>query len=238
MTNDMKLYYDYTLSPLGTLFYKTVFSQLEGIQNKAILDFGSGFGFTSNFLAQHNHVTAVEKDEIMIKHSFQDANYTQIHHDLSAIKAMESNQYDIVTCHLVLEFVDNPTEILTELVRVLKKGGLLSIVKHNTNGRIIQAIVQDFDLNEANNLLNGGFSFSSAFGDIKYYPNETLLEWTNHQLTLEQTFGVRALASLHNATIQSNDNWVNDMLTIEKSLCEHPDFIKIAYFNHLLLSKN
>ncbi len=66
MNEEMKLYYDYTISPLGKLFYNTIFEQLQNIKHKEILDFGSGFGFTSNFLAQNNNVTAIEIDKTMI----------------------------------------------------------------------------------------------------------------------------------------------------------------------------
>ncbi len=60
MNAELKLYYDYTVSPLGKLFYKTVFHQLEKYENMKVLDFGSGFGFTANFLSKKNDVTAVE----------------------------------------------------------------------------------------------------------------------------------------------------------------------------------
>ena len=237
MNNDMRLYYDYTISPLGKLFYNTVFSQLDWIKDKEVLDFGSGFGFTSNRLAKTNKVTSVEKEEIMITHSLKNEKYMQIHGDFSAIKGMASNSYDVVVCHLVLEFVDKPAEILNELIRVLKKDGILSIVKHNRNGRLIQAIVQDFDTKEAHNLLKGGDSFSSAFGDIKYYDNNDLIKWTNHNTTIQKTFGVRALASLHNSEIMMKENWLSEMFEVEKVLCENVDMIKIAYFNHIILRK-
>ncbi len=237
MNNDMKLYYDYTVSPLGKLFYKTIESQLDNIENKKILDFGSGFGFTAKFLAKKNDVTALEMNVDMIKASVNTANYTQIHGDLSALGELDDESFDAITCHLVLEFVDEPKVILTELMRVLKKGGILSVVKHNKNGRIIQAIVQDYDLEDAKNLLNGGYSFSSAFGNIKYYDNNILIDWTDNKTEIIDTFGARVLASIQNFDIQSKENWVEDMYKIETELLKDTDYIKIAYFNHILLKK-
>ncbi len=237
MTNDMKLYYDYTISPLGKLFYKTVFHQLKDIKNKNILDFGSGFGFTSNFLAENNTVTALEVNESMIKHSENSNNYTLILGDLSNLKEIKSNSFDFISCHLVLEFVENPKEILNELSRLLKPNGTLSIIKHNKNGRIIQAIVQDFDLQDAKKLLNGGFSYSSAFGDIKYYENKELLNLLDNDFKITDIYGVRALASLHSEDIKNSDNWLNEMFEIELELLNNQDFINTAYFNHILLQK-
>ncbi len=237
MNNDMKLYYDYTVSPLGKLYYKTIFKQLEEISGKKVLDFGSGFGFLSNFLAQKNEVTAVEIDSAMIEQSENKGNYTQIHGGLQALEQFENETFDLVTCHLVLEFVDNPKPFLGQLVRVLKRGGTLSIVKHNKNGRVVQAVVQDFDIDDANKLMDGGFSFSSAFGDIKYYDNNDITGLTDNKLFVKHTFGARAVASLHSLETQQSEGWLGKMFQIETRLLEHEEFIKTAYFNHLLFEK-
>ncbi len=145
--------------------------------------------------------------------------------------------YDVVICHLVLEFVPDPKEILDELTRVLKPGGILSVVRHNKNGRILQAIVQDYDLADATHLLEGGHSFSSAFGDIRYYGHEDLLAWAGSDFVLSQVYGVRSLASLHPKSLQTQADWGTQMLSIEQTLSVHPDFIPIAFFQHTLLQK-
>ena len=237
MNQDMKLYYDYTVSPLGNLFYKTLWHQLKDIEDKKVLDFGSGFAFTTNFLAQHNDVTAIELDKSMIDNRVHHTDYTQLHGDLNQVKHFADETFDVIICHLVLEFVDNPQLILNELNRVLKKGGTLSIVRHNKNGRIVQAIVQDNDLDDAKQLLEGGYSYSSAFGDIKYYTTNDLLALLPNQFKVDKIYGIRSLASLHSSTIQSTDSWTENMLEIEQLLMTNQDFINIAYFNHILLIK-
>ena len=237
MDKGMQLYYDYTVSSLGKLFYSTVWKQLSHLEGKNILDFGSGFGFTSNFLAENNTVTAVEKDKQMIEASLSENKYQQINGDLQAVKAMDNESFDVVTCHLVLEFVQEPATILNELLRVLKKGGVLSIVRHQRNGRIIQALVQDYDLKEAKTLLDGGYSYSSAFGDIKYYENNDVINWSGETLKTNTVMGVRALASLQSPEMQNGANWLSEMQEMEWRLLEDENFIKIAYFNHVLFEK-
>ncbi len=237
MNENMKPYYDYTISPLGKLFYRTVWKQLEHIKNKKILDFGSGFAFTANFLAKHNEVTAIELDQSMIEHSENTNNFEQIHGDLTSLKAMPDASFDVIICHLVFEFVDIQEEILAELIRVLKHDGLMSIVRHNRWGRIIQAIVQDANPSEARKLLEGAPSHSSAFGDIKYYEDSDLLNWAKQKLSIESIHGVRALASLHDGETQAQKGWLDDMFEIEDKILMHPEIVKIAYFNHLILRK-
>ncbi len=236
MDQNMKLYYDYAVSPLGELFYRTVWSKLS-IEGCKVLDFGSGFGFTSSYLAEKNEVTAVEIDAKMIKASKKDEAVKQICGDISEVKKMPDESFDAVICHLVFEFVDEQKEILTELVRILKKGGIMSIVRHNRRGRIVQAVVQDYDLDDAKKLLAGGNSFSSAFGDIKYYENDDILKWSGNELKIENVYGVRALASLHNSETKSRENWLRDMLEIECELLKDDSFINIAFFNHVMLRR-
>ncbi len=237
MNENMQLYYDYTISPLGKIFYNTVWRQLEHIHDKKILDFGSGFAFTSNFLAQKNEVIALEVDKTMLAAATKNTTFEQICGDLSTVKSMPSKSFDIVICHLVFEFVDNTQEILNELLRVLKDDGLLSIVRHNRLGRIIQATVQDCNFEECHKLLSGGYSYSSAFGDIKYYTNDDLLKLPQQSIYIESEQGVRALASLHSSQIQNQADWHDKMLELEWELLKNPHFINIAYFKHLFIKK-
>ena len=233
MDQYMKLYYDYTTSPLGQVFYKTVWHQLGDIESQKVLDFGSGFGYTSNFLAAKNEVVAVELDEVMIDNSLNDTGYEQIQGGLNALKQFEDESFDVVIFHLVLEFVEEKEAFLSEVLRVLKKGGTLSIVRHNRLGRVIQAVVQDYDLNDAKKLLQGEPSFSSAFGHINYYENDDILTWTHRKVDVDAVYGVRALASLHDASMQSKENWQQEMFEMELELLKKSEIVNIAYFNHL-----
>ncbi len=237
MDKNMQDYYNYTISPLGTVFYNTAWKQLEHIEGKTILDFGSGFAFTSNFLAKKNTVTALEQDASMIEAAQQSSSFTQIHGNLDYVKNLPAESFDVVICHLIFEFVDNAQEILQELIRVLKKDGTLSLIRHNRAGRLIQAIVQEENIEEGHKLLEGGYAYSGAFGDIKYYENEDVLYWAEQRLSIKSVQGIRALASLHSAQMQNQEQWAEKMLALEWELLKKPHFVNIAYFNHLLLRK-
>ncbi len=238
MDSNMQLYYDYTVSPLGLVFYRTVWRQLEYIKDKNILDFGSGFGFTANFLAKENNVTALEVDQSMLDAAETPTTFTQLCGNLDILKVMPDASFDVVICHLVFEFVDNAQEILRELLRILKNDGTLSVIRHNRAGRVIQALVQDCNFDETHKLLAGAHAYSSAFGDIKYYENKDLIHWSQGRLSIDNIYGVRALASLHAAEIQNQATWVDAMLALEWELLKDQTFINIAYFNHLILKKH
>lgn len=67
-------YLDYINAPWGRLFYRLVWHNL-GFKDKKILDFGSGFGVTSNHLAKFNDVTAVEPNGELLEHRICDNRY-------------------------------------------------------------------------------------------------------------------------------------------------------------------
>lgn len=102
------------------MFYRLVWNNLQ-FKGKKILDFGSGFGVSSNHLAESNDVTAVEPNEEMLKH------------------------------------------------RLLKKDGVLSIVKHNKAGKIMHKAVFENNTEEAMALINGEMATSQNFGTINEY---------------------------------------------------------------------
>ncbi len=237
MDINLKPYYDYTVSPLGKLFYHTVHTQLGDLSNRLILDFGSGFGHTAGALALQNKVTAIEPDEKMIQACDNIHGFEQIHGDVAWLADVPSETYDVVICHLVFEFAGNTAQIINELCRVLKKDGFISVVRHNRYGRLIQAIVCDYDLGEAKNLIEGGYSYSSAFGDIKYYENDELISLAQGKLRVEREFGVRALASLHGEERTSSKTWLKEMTEIERELLKQKEFIDISYFKHIILKK-
>ncbi len=235
MDANLKSYYDYTVSPLGQVFYRTVWHQLGNPKGQAILDFGSGFGFTSNYLAKENRLTAVEPNSSMIELAEKTNGYKQVNADISALYDMSDESFDIIICHLVFEFADNVKQIMQQLLRLLKKDGTFSIVRHNRNGRIIQAVVQDNDIEEAKRLLKGEYSFSETFGDIRYYEDIDLLELSDNRLEIKQTYGVRALASLHDNETRNKNGWVESMSELEQVLTTREEFINTSYFKHLLL---
>lgn len=68
-------------------------------------------------------------------------------------------------CQNVLEYIDENGRVnyLSELKRVLKQDGKLSIIKHNQVGKIMQAVVFSNDVDQALDLLNGNEFKSVSF---------------------------------------------------------------------------
>lgn len=219
------------------LLKRIVWKQIGQIEGKKILDFGSGQGITSNYFAQSNKVIAIEPSKEMLENAWKDNDYNQIVGDISYLKKFDSDSFDFVFCHNVLEYIDDKQFVINELSRVLKKGGTMSIVKHNRLGRVMQMAVLLNDFEKANDLLDGKNSTASKFGKIKYYNDEDILKWCP-ELSIEDCFGIRTFWDLQqNQEMHDNENWQKNMMKLEMRCSNIEEFVKIAFFHHLLIHK-
>lgn len=219
------------------LLKKIIWAQLGEIKGKYILDFGSGEGITANYFAKNNNVVAVEPWEEMLNNRWNDNKYRQIQGDISVLSEFEDNTFDVVICHNVLEYIDNKESVVNELHRVLKTGGLLSIVKHNRAGRVMQMAVLLDDLDKANELLDGKHCNASKFGAIRYYEDEMISKW-NDGLNCVDCYGIRTFWDLQqNQEKHKLEEWQDKMMQLEMRVSQIEEYRKIAFFHHLFFIK-
>ncbi len=229
-------YFDYVNKPWGRLFYLCAWKQLPELNGKKVLDFGSGFGITAEYLSKSNEVVAVEPSKDMIKiGGISNTNFKQIIGNLEDLKQFSEGTFDCIICHNVFEYVEDRNIILTEFSRILKDDGFVSIIKHNKAGRIMQKAVFDYDIEAVKTLLNGGVNTSRNFGEIKTYEDTDLLI---NDFTIDKCYGICALYGLQNNEIKYKNGWQETMLDIETIVSEKEEFRSIAFFHHLILKKS
>lgn len=214
-----------------------IWKQIGELKGKTILDFGSGTGITADHYAADNHVIAIEPSEEMLAKQVNTNGYQQIVGSTNELKKLQSESFDYIFCHNVLEYVDDREEIVREFYRLLKPNGKLSIVKHNRNGRMMQMVVLLNNFDEANDLLDGHNSSAQLFGTINYYADSNIAEWCDG-FALQESYGLRTFWDLQqNQEIQKDDDWQKKMIDIEMRVSQKPDFQKIAFFHHLIFEK-
>ena len=236
LDKNLRNYWENTQQPWGKLLYKIIRAQLN-FSNLKILDFGSGFGITANYLAKNNEVTAIEPNINIVESAerVRENNYTQITGGLDKLKKQESGAFDAVVCHNVLEYVaeNERAEILKEFARILKNGGILSLIKHNKPGRIIDNIVFKNNLDEALEMLDGGASASINFGAINYYDPEDLREY----FKIEKILGIRTFFAWAPNEVKFDENWQNKIFELEIKVSDIDIYKNIAFLNHVMLKK-
>lgn len=240
MPTPIENYRNVVEQPWGKIFYDIIFRQLNFSNDRRlkILDFGAGFCITAKHFAKKHDVTALEPNEEMYTLRFKSDDYTLITQGIEYLKTVVENTYDVVLCHNVLEYVDNKEEILSELKRVLKPGGKLSIIKHNLYGRVFGCAVLTDNPKAALDLLDEKPE-DSMFGNRDVYTNEYLVDFFGDDMTLSEVFGIRAFYGLSsNNEIKYTDEWYSSMLELETRVGTIDDFKKVSFFNHLIFEKN
>ncbi len=150
MINGIEEYYLLTKQPWGKMFYDMVWGQIN-IQNDKtcnILDFGSGFGITSEHYSKNHKVIAIEPNPLMLEKRTK-GDYEQLAGGIEHVRAMPDNYFDFVICHNVLEYCEDQGRIFKELARVTKSKGYLSLVKHNKEGKVLHTAVFNEDPQKA-----------------------------------------------------------------------------------------
>lgn len=103
-----------------------------------ILDAGGGTGFYSIPLAVKGHeVVILDMSQKMLEAAQSKAKKLgvakRVKIQLGDMEDMKqpSQSFDVVLCHLSFCYVENPHRALTEFYRVLRKGGILSLIVEN-----------------------------------------------------------------------------------------------------------
>ena len=214
-----------------------IWKQIGALKGKTILDFGSGTGITADHYAADNNVIAIEPAEEMLANQVNTNGYQQIIGSTDDLKKLPNECFDYIFCHNVLEYANDREMIVSEFYRLLKPNGRLSVVKHNRNGRIMQMVVLLNNFDEANNLLDGRNSTAKQFGTINYYGDGDITKWCDG-FTLQESYGLRTFWDLQqNQEIQKDVDWQKKMIDIEMRVSQNPDFLKIAFFHHLIFQK-
>lgn len=225
------------LQPWECLMKRIVWKQLGDIQNKKILDFGSGIGVTANYLAEHNDVTAIEPDKESIEMRWTDKQYTQITGSTKELHKFADETFDMIICHNVLEYAEDREDIVNELARILKQDGKISIVKHNRAGRVMQMVVLLNDFEHAHSLLDGNDGMTSKYGAIRYYEDLDIEKWCS-KLKIKKTLGMRTFWDMQqNQEIHKDAAWQDKMVEIEMRVSDMEEYKDIAFFHHLILEK-
>ena len=233
---DIQQYKQMLEQPWGKIQYEITFAQLVHLKNKKILDFGSGLGLVSQFLGENNEVVAIEPEKEML-FAYPNHTYKKILGSLEQVEKFEAESFDIVLCHNVLEYIEekNRENYLSELKRVLKQDGKLSIIKHNQVGKIMQAVVFSNDVDQALDLLKGNEFRSVSFNSGTTYTIDKLLEMSKMKLVKYQA--IRTFYSLQTNEVKTQDKWIEKMTEMELSVYDLYPYKDISFLQHVWLIK-
>ena len=236
MAANIQAYLENIRQPWGQIYYDILFEQLKDIKGMRVLDFGSGFGLVANHLAKENQVLAVEPNQEMVALRSQDHPYQQFVGSLDQLAVLEDASFEVILCHNVLEYVEDRKLVLEEFTRLLKPGGLLSIVKHNEVGRVLQTVVFENNPQKALDLLAGQDLGTHSMGLAQAYDLATAVE--DLDLEVKDYQGIRVFYALQDNRFKSEEGWRESMLKMELAVCQESPYRDIAFFQHYSLKRS
>lgn len=215
---------------------KLTWMQLGQFTGKTILEFGCGNGVMGAHYAAENKVIAIEPNGQTLEDNPYE-NVEQICGNYKKLADYADESFDVILCHNVLEYAVERPEILKEFERLLKPDGVISILKHNRPGRVMQMTVLLNNFSHANELLDGKNGISPEYGAICYYEDDDLMKWAPG-LKIDKILGMRTFWDLQQSQeIQEDEMWQKQMMELEQRVSEIEIYKNIAFFHHVFLRK-
>ncbi|GAA2466615.1 methyltransferase domain-containing protein [Winogradskya humida] len=206
-----------------------------------VLDVGGGTGGFAVPLAELGHtVTVVDASPDALAALTRRAADAGVAGRVRAVQGdgdalsglVEPGSVDLILCHAVLEFVDDPAQVVAAINTALRPGGTVSLL---VAGRAAAVLGRAFNGNlaAASALLNDPDGRAGQRDNVRrrYDASSAAALLGEAGLTVEETHGVRVLADLLPAAVVEGDPQV--MLELELALASRPPFRDIASQLHV-----
>jgi SAM-dependent methyltransferase len=211
-------------------------------QSLLALDIGCGTGATAVPLARLGlHVTLLDVSLPMLdlaKRAAQEAGITERTTLKPGDAALLANlfpaaSFDVILCHNVLEYVDDPCAVLRDAARTLRD--IISILVRNQAGEVLKAAVQNGDLAATEHNLTAEWGHESLYGGmVRLFSAESLQAMMGAaSLAVTATRGVRVISDYLPARIPRNDEYER-IFELERKLGKRPEFAAVARYTHCL----
>src|SRR5712671_7210693 len=204
-------YAAYLETPEGQLRLDLAFANLQDFLPQATrsllaLDLGGGTGATAVRLARLGlHVTLLDWSAPMLDFAMRAAREAGVTERI-ALKYGDAAQFanlfhaesfDVILCHNILEYVDDPCAVLRSAARALRDpSSIISVLVRNQAGEVLKAAIQDGDLAATEHNLTAEWGHESLYGGrVRLFAAENLqamLATAGFAVTAER--GVRVMS--------------------------------------------
>jgi len=249
---EAKKYAAYLETPEGRLRTDLAFANLEDFLPRSqagralcALDLGCGTGALGVRLALLGmQVTLFDSSPAMLdiaKRKAQEAgvagNVVLQHGDASQLTGLfPSASFDVILCHNVLEFLDDPIAALCGAARALRDASaILSILVRNRAGEVLKAAIQLGDLAAAENNLTAEWGQDSLYGGrVRLFTLASLQAMLNAaSLAVIAERGVRGVADYLPSQISRISEYER-IFELERKLGTRPEYAAIARYTQCI----
>ncbi len=206
------------------------------------LDLGCGTGATAVRLARLGiHMTLLDSSSAMLgiakraaREAGVDGRIVLNHGDAAQVANLfPAGSFDVVLCHNILEYVDDPNPVLSAAATVLQNDstGILSILVRNWAGEVFKAGVKAGDLGEAERNLTTMRGNESLFcGRVRLFTLDSLQVMTKGaSLAVAAERGVRVISDYLPPQISRHEEYER-IFELERKLGSRPEFAAVARY--------
>ena len=250
--NDADRYAAYLETPEGLLRSDLAFANLQeflpaatGGNSLRALDLGCGTGSAAVRLARlgvdvtllDSSPTMLELAERAIVEAGASENTTVKYGDAARLADIfQARSFDIILCHNLLDYVDDPGDVLRGAVRLMRdSSAILSVLVRSQAGEVLKAALRNGDLAAAEHTLTAEWGEESLYGGgVRLFTQATLeaiLE--DASLTITAQRGVRVVADYLPAEISRSAEYER-IFALERKLGDRREFFGIARYMHCL----
>lgn len=243
-------YAAYLQTPEGRLRLDLAFANLQeflpqGTRSLRALDVGCGTGALGLRLAQLGfQVTLLDASLPMLDVAKRAAGQAGITHGITlqegdaahCAELFQAGSFDVILCHNVLEFVDNPCAVLHGAASLLRNtSSIISLLVRSQAGEVLKAALLNGDLVAAERNLAAEWGDESLYeGRVRLFTIESVHAlMPESSLTVTATRGVRVLSDYLPPKVSRTSEY-DRIFDLERILGRRPEFAAVARYVHCL----
>ena len=249
--NDAAKYAAYLQTPEGRLRSDLTFANLQDFLPplaaglSSALDLGCGTGETALRLARLGmEVTLLDSSAAMLDIAKQAAQEAGVagkimlqHADASQVANLfRTRSFDVILCHNLLEYVDNPVAVLRGAACALRdSSSILSILVRNQAGEVLKSAIRAGDLAAVENNLSAEWGHESLYGGkVRLFTPASLQAMlTEASLVTVAERGVRVFSDYLPPQVSRSANYER-IFELERKLGSRPQYAAVSRYTHCL----
>jgi S-adenosylmethionine-dependent methyltransferase len=217
----------------------------QGAQPLHALDVGGGTGITAVRLAQLGlRVTVLDESQAMLDIAKRTASEAGVAERLTLkqgdagqlAELFSAKSIDVILCHNVLEFVDDPVAVLHSAACLLRdSSSIFSVLVRNQAGEVLKSALLNGDLAGAHRDLTAAWGDESLYGGrVRLFAATNLRTmFAESSLEVVDERGVRVISDYLPPTISRSDEYER-IFELERKLGCRPDFASVARYTQCL----
>jgi S-adenosylmethionine-dependent methyltransferase len=217
------------------------FLPLQANPSLCALDLGCGTGEAAVRLARLGiHVTLLDSSSAMLdiaKSATEEAGVTdrvelKLGDGAQLSNLFPTRSFDVIVCHNVLEYCDDPSAVLRGAARaLLDSSAILSVLVRNRAGDVFKAAIQAGDLAAAENGLTAEWGHESLYGgSVRLFtPDSMRAMLAEASLAAAAERGVRVIADYLPPQVSRSADYER-IFELERKLGSRPEYAAVSRY--------